>query len=85
MVHPAYSNLYNLRKVTGETQSDIFSQIDLCRPERRMGGPPVSHMITLVDIDVLEQWWLAQVDLAAAGAPHDVQLRSSLQLWFSTP
>ena len=73
MVHPAYSNLYNWRKVTGETQSDIFSQIDLCRPGRRTGGPPVSHITTLVDIDVLEQWWLAQVGLAAAGGPHDVQ------------
>ena len=71
MVHPAYSDTYNTQKVSGETQSGIFFQIDLCRPGCRMGGPPAFRMITMVDIDVLEQRWLAQFGLAAAGGPHD--------------
>ena len=36
-----------------------------------MGGPLAFHMITMVDMDVLEQCWLAQLGLAAARAPHD--------------
>ena len=76
-IHPAYSNGYNLQKTTGVTQSDIFLQINVCHPGRRISGPPTFHMITMIDIDVLEQWWLAQVGLAAAGGPHNVQLRSS--------
>ena len=36
-----------------------------------MGGPPASRMINMVAIGVLEQWWLAQLGLAPAGAPHD--------------
>ena len=59
LVHPAYSNWYNLQKTTGVTQSDIFSQIDLCGSVCRMGGDPVFHIITMINIDVLEQWWLA--------------------------
>ena len=59
MVCLAYSDRPN---VTNETQSDIFFQIDLCRPGCRM-GPPASRMINTIDIDVLEQWWLAQFGL----------------------
>ena len=39
-----------------------------------MGGPLASRMINTIDIDVLEQWWLAQFGLVAAGGPHNVQL-----------
>ena len=28
-------------------------------------------MIAIIDMDVLEQWWLPQLGLAAAGGPHD--------------
>ena len=55
MVHLAYSDTHNTQIHTGETPSDIFLQIDLCRPGCRMGGPPASHMIHMIDMDVLEQ------------------------------
>ena len=48
-----------------------------------MGGRPVFHMITMINIDVLEQWWLAQFGLscgrAAAGGPRNIQLWPSLK------
>ena len=45
-----------------------------------MGGPPAFHMITVVNIDVIEQWWLTQFGLAAARGPHNVQLWPSLRM-----
>ena len=37
--------------------------------EGRLG---LSVVITIVNIDVLEQWWLAQFGVAATRGPHDV-------------
>ena len=50
----------------------IFSCAGLGRPVGGIGGPPAFRVITMVDMDVLEQWWLARLGLSesvAAAAP----------------
>ena len=56
---------------TSGEKKTIFPCTGLGRSEGDMNGPPALYMITMVDMDVLEQCWLAQRGLATARAPHD--------------